>query len=829
MVRVVTYLFFLSILFIGKELNSQKTIVYGTVTDASTGEPLPFVNVGFKGTKIGTTTDFDGKYRIETYYVSDSLQISFVGFKPKVFYIKRDQTQEVNAALEEATTVLQAAVITGSKKDENPAHAILKQVIDNKEINNREKLDAYSYEVYNKVEFDLNNITDKFTKRKVFKKFDFIFDYVDTADEKPYLPIFISESVSDFYYSRSPLKRREFIKATKISGVKNESVNQFLGDMYQNINVYDNHINIFSKSFISPITNSALLYYKYYLTDSANIDGNWCYKLEFKPKRKGDKTFEGELWIHDTTFAVKIFDAYLSESANINFVNSYHIKQKFKQVEPEVWLMVLDESVVDINPLETEKGKGIYGRKTTSYKNFKVNQPTPAFVFDGNENITIKDGYDAYDKDYWENARHVKLTDKEKNIYQMIDTMKNLPVVKSYIDIISTIVSGYKTIGKVEIGPYTSFYSFNEVEGHRLSFGMQTSNNFSKLIMFKGLAGYGFRDEKLKYTLGTKFFITKKPRRLVSIDYTNEIKQVGQDYFGTLQQNIISSFLRRNPNNKLLNVEGFRFNYFNEWYEGFSNTIEFQVFNLEQLNDLLPYYSLNTDSSLTPNKSFNNTEISVGLRYAHNEKFLSGEFNRVSLGTTYPTFELTGSFGVRDVLGGEFNYQKVKASMQHWFNVGHLGYLSYKIEGGKIFGKLPYPLLFVHQGNESWGYSRTAFNAMNIGEFISDEYVSLIAEHHLEGAIFNKFPLLRRLKWREVFGIKAIYGRLDDKHQDIFVLPSFSRSLADKPYAEGSIGIENIFRFLRIDALWRLTYINNNFEDISVLRFGIRGRIDIKF
>ena len=173
MVRVVTYLFFLSILFIGKELNSQKTIVYGTVTDASTGEPLPFVNVGFKGTKIGTTTDFDGKYRIETYYVSDSLQISFVGFKPKVFYIKRDQTQEVNAALEEATTVLQAAVITGSKKDENPAHAILKQVIDNKEINNREKLDAYSYEVYNKVEFDLNNITDKFTKRKVFKKYHF--------------------------------------------------------------------------------------------------------------------------------------------------------------------------------------------------------------------------------------------------------------------------------------------------------------------------------------------------------------------------------------------------------------------------------------------------------------------------------------------------------------------------------------------------------------------------------------------------------------------------------------------------------------------------------
>lgn len=814
--------------FIG-HLSSQKTIVYGTVTDAATGEPLPFVNVGFKGTKTGTTTDFDGKYRIETYYVSDSLLISFLGYTPQTFFVKKDNSQEINAALKEATTMLQAAVVTGSKKDENPAHAILEQVINNKKINDREKLDAYSYEVYNKVEFDINNITDKFTKRKVFKKFDFIFDYVDSTDEKPYLPIFISESVSDFYYSRNPLKRREFIKATKISGVENESVNQFLGDMYQNINVYDNQIEIFSKSFVSPITNGALLYYKYYLTDSATIDGNWCYKLEFKPKRKGDKTFEGELWIHDTTFAVKIFDAYLSEDANINFVNSYHIKQTFKQVEPEVWLMVLDESVVDISPLETKKGKGIYGRKTTSYKNFIVNEPTPAFVFDGNENITIKEGYDQYDQSYWDKARHVKLTDKEKNIYQMIDTMKDLPVVKSYIDIISTIVSGYKVVGKVEIGPYTSFYSFNEVEGHRLSFGLQTSNDFSKLIMFKGLVGYGFRDQKVKYTLGTKFFLTKKPRRLVSMDYTNEIKQVGQDYFGSLQQNIISSFLRRNPNNKLLNIEGFRFNYYNEWYEGFSNTVEFQAFNLEQLNDLLPYYSLNNDSSLVPNKSFNNTEISLGFRYAHNEKFLSGEFTRISLGTKYPTFEGSVGFGISDILGSQFNYQKVKGSVEHWFNVGHLGYLAYRLEAGKIFGKLPYPLLFVHQGNESWGYSRTAFNAMNIAEFISDEYVSVIAEHHLEGAILNKFPLLRRLKWREVLGIKAIYGRLNDKHQDVFVLPSFSRSLVDKPYVEGSIGVENIFKVLRIDALWRMTYINNNFEDISVLRFGIRARLDIKF
>lgn len=808
---------------------SQKTIVYGKVVDAVTKEPLPFVNVGFKGTKTGTSTDLDGNYRIETYYVSDSLQISFLGYTPKTFKVKKDVSQEINAELEESTTTLKAAVITGSKKDENPAHPILKNVIQNKKINNREKLDAYAYEAYNKVEFDINNLDEKFMNRKVFKKFDFIFDYVDSTDDKPYLPIFITESVSDFYYTRSPKRRKEFIKATKISGVENNSVNQFLGDMYQNINVYDNSIQIFGRNFISPINFNALFYYKYYLTDSATIDGNWCYKLEFKPKRKGEMTFTGEMWIHDTTYAIKVFEAEIADDANINFVNSYKLKHTFKQVEKEVWMMVLDESVADLSPIENDKQKGFYGRKTTSYKNFIINSTLPDSVFDGVSNIDVLDGADEKDNAYWDTARHVLLTEKEKNIYQMIDTVKDLPVIRTYVDVISTIITGYKIWGPIEIGPYTSFYSYNPIEGNRLAFGMQTSNDFSKKIMFKGLGAYGFLDKKWKYTFGTKFFITKTPRRLVEIDYTNEVRQFDRDYFSTYSQNIISSFLRRNPYNKLVNVEGFNFSYYNEWFEGLSNTIRFQSFNLENITPILPFNEPINDSTVNPINSIYNSEVSLSMRYAHNEKFVSGEFYRTSLGTKFPVIEAEFSMGLKDVFKSQYEYKKLKVKYRHWLNAGYFGYLSYRLEAGKLWGTLPYPLLFIHAGNETWGYEREAFNAMNIGEFISDEYISMNLEHHFEGLFLNYIPLLRKLKWREVASFKAIYGRLNDKHSQVFEFPSFSRSLQAKPYMEGSVGIENIFKVLRIDALWRMSYLKNNFEDINVLRFGIRAKLQVRF
>ena len=256
---------------------SQTTKINGKVTDAETKQPLPFVNIAFKNSKIGTTTNMDGHYSIETYYPTDSLIASFIGYQPVKKKVKKDIAQVINFELKTGSIELAEIVIKADKKAENPAHPIMRGVIEHKDANNREKLSAYQYEAYNKIEFDLNNIDEKFKQQKVLRPFTFIFDYVDTSEAKDFLPIFITETMSDYYYKKTPRSQKEIIKASRISGIKNESVSQFMGDMYQNVNIYDNYIVVFGKSFIRPVTDFWNMTYNYYLMDSMFIDNKWCY------------------------------------------------------------------------------------------------------------------------------------------------------------------------------------------------------------------------------------------------------------------------------------------------------------------------------------------------------------------------------------------------------------------------------------------------------------------------------------------------------------------------------------------------------------------------
>ncbi|MFT6137690.1 MAG: hypothetical protein ACJAUJ_000775, partial [Salibacteraceae bacterium] len=301
----------------GTSLFSQKTIIKGKVFDNETKESLPFVNVAFKNSKIGTTTDLDGNFSLETYYATDSLSASFVGYKLMSLKVEKDESQTLNFAMQSGAQELSEVVVIADKKYVDPAVSLMEKVVANKKINDRKKLDAYEYEVYNKVEFDLNNIDEDFKNRKAWKPFKFIFDYLDTTDSSPYLPILMTESMSNYYFTRIPKRKKEIIKATKISGLENESLQQFLGDMYQNINIYDNYIMIFNKSFVSPVANLGPISYHYYLLDSMDIDNHKCYKIKYIPRREYELNFSGHLWIADTTYAVKRVEATISKNANI--------------------------------------------------------------------------------------------------------------------------------------------------------------------------------------------------------------------------------------------------------------------------------------------------------------------------------------------------------------------------------------------------------------------------------------------------------------------------------------------------------------------------------
>lgn len=806
---------------------AQKTVVSGKVYDAETKEPILFSPVFFVGTKSGTLTDENGAYKIETYYSSDSLKCTSVGYVPMSKKIKQGTTMIVDFALTPAGQ-LQEIVI---RPDEgpNPAIALVKNILKFKKINNREKLDAYEYEAYNKVEFDLNNITEEFQSRKIFKPFEFVFEGIDTTAEKAYLPVFMTESLSDFYFKRDPKLSKEVIKATKVSGVENESINQFLGDMYQNVNIYDNEIIAFNKSFTSPISAYCLGFYDYDLVDSAYIGNKWCYKLQFFPRRKSELLFFGEMWVNDSTYAVRSVEATIAEGANINWIKEFSVKQEYDEVEDEVWMLVKDELLIDFNI--SDKKMGVYGRKTATYKNFVINKPRAPEFYAGLTDIVVNE--DAADKDdaFWNEMRHIELSDKEVQIYHMVDTLKNLPQFKTVANIITLFVSGYKIKGNFEFGPYYTFYSFNPVEGNRVRFGGRTSNAFSKRLMLDGYLAYGFRDERFKYGGGFIYIMNKNPRMAFGASAKRDMEQLGQADGAFREDNVLSSVFRRNPANKLTDVTELTGYFEREWLYGLTNKLIFNHRVLKPAGDKYRYVRFEPQLTEQQQVSFLiTTELTLYTRFAYKEKFVYGEFERVSLGTKYPALEILYSVGLPGVLGAQFNYQRLIGRVQDKIRFGPFGYVNLTLEGGRIFGNLPYPLLMMHQGNETFFYDESSYNTMNYFEFVSDKWASVWATYHAEGLVLNKIPLMRRLKWREVVSAKALVGGYDEKNDQILSRDFNYDGVPDiytlsKPYVEAALGIENIFKVLRIDALWRLSYLDHN----NIVKFGIRAKFQVDF
>ncbi len=803
--------------------NSQVTKIRGKVVDKNTKELLSFVGIAFKGTSIGTITDSKGEYFLETRNATDSLTFSFLGYYPKTVKIKKGVYQEINVELEPQSIELEGVVVMPG---ENPAHPILRKIIKNKKKNNPFKLGSYAYESYNKVEVDLNNVDDDMKKKKIFNQFQFVFNYVDTnaITGKTYLPIFISETISDYFYQSDPKLEREVIKATKISGVNNESVAQFTGKIYQEVNIYDDYITVFDQGLVSPIANAGLFYYKYYLIDSMFIGNKWCYQLSFKPKRKMEPTFTGDFWVNDSTWAIVKAQVRLAENVNLNFVNDIVATAEYSLVNDTLWFPKNVSLFIDFNL--TDKTTGFFGRKTTSYNNIKINQPLPEELASNPNNVILKDSALKQDDQFWATTRPFELTPKEANIYAMVDSVKQVPMYKTFVDIINMFVNYYYVVGYIEIGPYYKTYSFNEIEGNRFRVSGRSSNKFSTKTMISGFAAYGDKDERFKYGLGVLYMINKNPRESVNLEYKNDIEQLGQSPYALTEDNIMTSVLRRNPNNKLTLIKELSGFYQKEWWNGFSNTLNFSYKSIYPTGFIpfnkngIPLYDKLTTSSLTLN-----------TRWQKEEMFVYGEFERTSLGSDYPeiNFEITG--GIKNVFGSQFNFAKLHFNYYHKITLNPFGYARYIIDAGKIFGKVPYPLLQLHEGNETYAFDRYAFNMMNYYEFASDQYASLFVEHHFQGFFLNRIPLMRRLKWREVATGKFLIGTISDKNNggklNSSAILDFPAGLGDvtKPYVELGVGVENIFKVIRVDMMWRMTHLDHpNIETV-----GIRAGLQIIF
>lgn len=816
--KFITLLFILP--FIGL---SQQTKVYGVVTDGFSGEPMPYVTVRFLDSKIGTFTDSLGRYLIESYYATDSLRFSFSGYLPITKKVQKDKEQEINVTL--PTMVAEFAEVTVRPPDEFPSTILHKKVIAHKDINNKEKLFSYEYELYNKIQLDLNNIGEKFTERDIVKRLDLVMDYLDSTDNgKNYLPVILSESLSNFYFKNNPKKKKEVVEATHITGIENITLNQFLGDMYLDINVYDNYINMFSRAFISPVSDNARSFYKFYLEDSTFIDNQWCYKLRFIPKRTGDMTFQGEMWIHDTTYAVKQISASISPWANINYVQDLYFEHHFDQVEKEVWMLTKEKMIVDVKITKKTAVYGFYGRKLSSRTNFVINQKREDEFYKSDNTVELVDSAKVRDDAYWASHRHEPLSKQEQGIDNMVDSLNEMPFFKMLKNLTYFASTGYYPIGKIEIGNAFSLVSFNPVENFKTALALRTSNNFSRRIEFGGRLAYGFGDERFKYGGSIRYNITPKKRGMMTAFYNYDIEQIGQSPTAASVGSSFGTLFRTGPLDKLTFVQKVGINLEKDVKK---DLILYGGFELKE------YTALGIANYIKPNPETNSfdtlnairtSEFTARIRWTKDEEFLSGAFDRTTLRSKYPIFSIQGIFGVKGLFGGDYNYQKIEFQMEHNRQIGVLGRIRYGANAGYVFGTTAYPFLKVHEGNQSYWLLTSTFNKLNFFEFISDKYVGAFIENHWEGLLFDRIPLIKKLKWRLVTTGRITYGSISSRHSAEMILPTFTKQFGKIPYAEAAVGIENIFKVGRVDLVWRITHLE---EGMSPL--GIRARWSINF
>lgn len=802
---------------------SQQTKVYGVVTDGFSGEPMPYVTVRFLDSKIGTFTDSLGKYLIESYYATDSLRFSFSGYLSITKKVQKDKEQEINVTL--PTMVAEFSEVTVRPPDEFPSTILHKKVIANKDINNKEKLLSYEYELYNKIQLDLNNIGEKFTERDIVKRLDLVMDYLDSTDNgKNYLPVILSESLSNFYFKNNPKKKKEVVEATHITGIENVTLSQFLGDMYLDINVYDNYINMFSRAFISPVSDNARSFYKFYLEDSTFIDNQWCYKLRFIPKRTGDMTFQGEMWIHDTTYAVKQISASISPWANINYVQDLYFEHHFDQVSKEVWMLTKEKMIVDVKITKKTAVYGFYGRKLSSRTNFVINQKREDEFYKSDNTVEMADSAKVRDDAYWTTHRHEPLSEQEQGIDNMVDSLNEMPFFKMLKNLTYFASTGYYPIGKIEIGNAFSLVSYNPVENFRTALALRTSNNFSRRIEFGGRVAYGFGDERFKYGGSIRYNITPKKRGMLIAFYNYDIEQIGQSPTAASVGSSFGTLFRTGPLDKLTFVQKVGINLEKDVKK---DLILFGGFELKE------YTALGIANYVKPNPETNSfdtlsairtSEFTARIRWTKDEEFLSGAFDRTTLRSKYPIFSIQGIFGVKGLFGGDYNYQKIEFQMEHNRQIGVLGRIRYGANAGYVFGTTAYPFLKVHEGNQSYWLLTSTFNKLNFFEFISDKYVGAFIENHWEGLLFDRIPLIKKLKWRLVTTGRITYGSISSRHSAEMILPTFTKQFGKVPYAEAAVGIENIFKVGRVDLVWRITHLE---EGMSPL--GIRARWAINF
>ncbi len=814
----VTVFWFVFLVQLSAAMGQGGILVKGKVTDATTGEPVPFAAVGVRGTASGTSTDFEGNYQLKVAPAADSLTVTCIGYIPRSKKIDPGQaTQAIDFQISPAELQLREVVVYSG---ENPAWKIIRKVIGNRLRNDYTRLGAYQYQSYTKVQIDVDKISDRFRQSRTVKKMTGLvekYDAIRGEDGQTIIPIFISESVSDVYGRLNPKKKKEVIRKTKISGIgisDGSLASQLIGSSFQQYNFYNNWLNILERDFISPVSENWNLYYTYYLADSVSNGTSHDYLIEFEPRTEKDLAFTGSFWVDGETFALTSIDAAIDRRANINFIEKLKIQQSYEAApDDSVYLPVKTRVIIDAVEV-TSRSAGMLVKFYAHNRDFVLNQPLDAKFY--NTDIELSEDYRDHNEAYWKDRRPEVLSPAEQLSFGVIDSLKTLPVIRTYTGLLNGLVNGYKKINpwNIDIGPNLMAYAYNNVEGHRFRLGFRTDTEFSRKWVVSAYGAYGTRDKAFKYSGEVSHIFSRKPWTMAGISYTKDVERLGLSREMLAASKFFSAFSRFGNFRRGYYQDDLTLYFKREVTKGLTHQVSLHRRSFEPL---FPFAyrtqpALAADSPLK--SSFNVSELEFETRLARKEMFLQNDNERISIGNgNAPVVTFRYVLGLHNFLGGDFGYHKFSLNIKQSFRTGVLGRTFYNATLGYIPSTLPYPLLYIPLGNQSLFYVDNAFNMMQYFEFASDRYASLRVEHDDNGFVFNRLPGIRKLKWRLLASGRLYYGEVSRANLSIVPqedaegrpLEAFG-TLTGVPYLELGYGINNIFRVMRVDALHRVTY-----------------------
>lgn len=790
----------------------QTTTVVGSVTEDETGRPVEFAKVYFMGTQVGTTTDTSGYFSLkisDKALLYDTVIVSLLGFNTHRIPVTRGTEQEFTVQLK-SSLFLDMDEVT-AVAGENVAWRYMRKIIENKPKNNPDNLASYSSNEYSKIRFDLNNFTDKIKKNILLKPFDYIWDNAQkTEDGISYLPTLLTEKATDHYYVGNPRDEKNIIVGEKSTGLAGPNLVKFTEDLYLTPNIYDNFVTILGKSFPSPLNDNYKNNYKFYIMDSLLVDGRMTYKMRFRPKFQRDLAFTGEMYFDSASYAITEIHLRFDVQANVNFVRSYYISQYYDEVEPNHWMLTESHVLGDFTVIENSSDlTGFFGRKKAVYSNYSINQEIDPSILKGVEIVTYANDAKNQTDEFWERKRTATFSEEEKKLIDVTQRVLEDPAFKFRRNLFYTIGTGYIPLKGVQIGNVYTFYSYNQVEFSRFKLGLRTDPENKFPVHFDGYLAYGTRDEQWKYRVGMFSNLTPKHKATrIGASYQYDIEQLGRSYNQIALDHIVGSLTQignSNSRNYMTNFEAF---FEKEIVAGLIGRVTY--FNRNTAPTLGNTFGRwDENGSIIYEDNYSSSGFNATFKFSYLYKEIKGTFydkkDFFKEARKYPDVAVSYEFSDKATFKSDYSYQKIKVNIHQRVNAKKLGYFNYSIEGGQTIGTVPHISLDIPFGNQLIFNDAAAFNLMRFMEFGADQYIALHFDHHFDGLLLDRIPLINKLKWRTfVFG-KSFLGNLSAKNnQQTYLFPAGMQAI-NNAYVEVGFGIENIFKIASIDFTWRLT------------------------